>query len=216
MAFHYCYNGSVDTNKATCQGHDGLQTLGGYNQNLVRGNITWYDIINFPLVNELDFIYSPAIYNYWALNLTSFSIGDEVQALNSTYGAAAIFDHASYGRGAPMSATAYQRLIQLSGATQIILSNPPNNGGEAFYQFPCNRTAQLPPLKYGFAGSDRVWEITPHNYVEPLGADACTLNVRVIGAGDMIIGNFGETFSKDKYILFDFDELKVGVADLNW
>lgn len=176
----------------------------------------WYDIIHFPVVNVIDFVYSPAVYNYWTLNLTRFSLGDEDQPLNETTGAGAVFDHASYGRGAPMSVNAYQRLIDLSGATPITLETPPNNGNQSFYQIDCDQTENLPPLKYEFFGSDKVWEIRPSNYVEDLGDGTCVFNVRALGDGDMIIGNFGETFSKDKYVLFDFEKLRVGIADVNW
>ncbi|KAJ9244366.1 hypothetical protein DTO169E5_1971 [Paecilomyces variotii] len=216
VAFHYCYNGSVDTNKTTCGGHDGLQTLGGYNSRLVKGGVTWYDVIQFPEVNVVDFVYNPALLEYWAVGLTQFSIGDEVQPLNTTVGSAAVFDHASYGRGAPMSVNAYQKLINLSGATPIKLDSPPNNGNQSWYQIDCNKTQSLPPLKYQFSGSSKVWEIIPSNYVEKLDNGVCVLNVRTLGDGDWVIGNFGETFSKDKYVIFDFEKLKVGLADLNW
>lgn len=183
---------------------------------MVKGDVIWYDVIDFPEVNVVDFVYSPAVYNYWTLNLTRFCLGDEEQQLNKTVGAGAVFDHASYGRGAPMSVNAYQRLIDLSGATPITLQNPPNNGNQSFYQIDCGKIEQLPPLKYEFLGSDKVWEIKPSNYVDDLGGGVCVLNVRTLGYGDMVIGNFGETFSKDKYIIFDFEKLKVGIADVKW
>ncbi|KAL2001853.1 hypothetical protein VTN02DRAFT_1118 [Thermoascus thermophilus] len=216
VAFHYCYEGSPDSDKTTCGGHDGIQTLGGYRPHLVKGDVIWYDVIPFPVVNVVDFVYSPAVYNYWTLGLTRFSLGEEDQPLNRTTGAGAVFDHASYGRGAPMSANAYRRLIDLSGATPITLESPPNNGNQSFYQIDCDRTESLPPLKYEFRGSDKVWEIRPSNYVEDLGDGTCVFNVRVLGDGDMIIGNFGETFAKDKYVLLDFEKLRVGIADVNW
>ncbi|KAL9589561.1 MAG: hypothetical protein Q9203_001646 [Teloschistes exilis] len=215
VAFHYCYNGSVDASKSTCQGHDGLQTLGAYNESLVRGDLSWYDIGLFPEVNVVDFIYEPAVYNYWTLDLTKLSLGDKVQALNESAGAGAIFDHASYGRGAPLSVNAYAELIVATAATPITLDAPPNNGNQSFYKVDCATVTTFPPIRYQFRGHERVWEITPSNYVEKLN-DLCVLNVRTLGDGDFIAGNFGETFAKDKYIVFDFEKNKVGLADLNW
>ena len=215
VAFHYCYNGSVDTTKSTCGGYDGLQTLGGFNESLIDGEMSWYDIVFFTDVNEIDFEYSPPIYNYWTLQLTELSLGDNVQALNKSRGAGAIFDHASYGRGAPLSVNAYEELISMSGATPIALDSPPNNGNQSFYQVDCDKVEALPPIKYRFGGSERPWEIVPSNYVETIN-DTCVLNVRTLGDGDMIAGNFGETFAKDKYIVFDFEKLKVGLADVRW
>ncbi|KAL8818968.1 MAG: hypothetical protein Q9223_002509 [Gallowayella weberi] len=215
VAFHYCYNGSADTSKSTCQGHDGLQTLGGYNDSLVRGALSWYDIDFFPEVNVVDFVYEPALYNYWTLNLTKLSLGDKPQALNESTGAGAIFDHASYGRGAPLSVNAYAELIAATAATPITLDSPPNNGNQSFYRVDCATAATFPPIRYQFQGHERLWEITPSNYVEKLG-DLCILNVRTLGDGDFIAGNFGETFAKDKYVVFDFEKNKVGLADLSW
>ncbi|KAL8701337.1 MAG: hypothetical protein Q9224_000553, partial [Gallowayella concinna] len=215
IAFHYCYNGSVDTSKSTCQGHDGLQTLGAYNESLVQGDLSWYDIEFFPEVNVVDFVYEPAIYNYWTLNLTKLSLGDKAQALNKSTGAGAIFDHASYGRGAPLSVNAYAELISTTAASQITLESPPNNGNQSFYQVDCAKITTFPPIRYQFQGHERLWEITPSNYVEKLD-DLCILNVRTLGDGDFIAGNFGETFAKDKYVVFDFEKNKVGLADLSW
>ncbi|GKZ24117.1 hypothetical protein AbraIFM66951_008930 [Aspergillus brasiliensis] len=221
VSFIYCHN---NVTKAICSGHDGIQTLGGYNTSHVHGNITWYDIIVTEAINTLDFVYAPAVINYWALKLTRFSIGDEEQQLNQTttldgkQAAVAAFDHASYGRGAPVSVYGYQRLVELVGAKAVTLSDPPNNGEQGFYQFDCRNTSSLPPLRYEFAGSKRVWEIAPENYVEVLtnGTNKCTFNVRTLGDGAMVMGNFGETFAIDKYIMFDFETLQVGIADFAW
>jgi hypothetical protein len=30
------------------------------------------------------------------------------------------------------------------------------------------------------------------------------------------LGNFGETFLKDKYVIFDFEKNRVGLADIEW
>lgn len=150
--------------------------------------------------------------------MTQLRLGDEVMALNESTGAGAIFDHASYGRGAPLSVDAYDRLVQTSGATPITLEDPlaVNNGNQSFYRVDCNKTAELPPIRYQFAASDKEWEIIPANYVDDFGNGTCVLNVRTLGFGDMIAGNFGETFAKDKYVIFDFEKLKVGLADLKW
>lgn len=158
------------------------------------------------------------MYNYWNAQLTGFSVGDEVQLLNQSTGAAAIFDHASYGVGAPMSVNGYAHLVEVSNATLVNLNAAlvPNNGVQEFYAVDCAGVAGLPVLKYTFAGSAREWEITPANYVEEVEEGVCVLNVRVLGYGDMIIGNFGSTFARDKYVVFDFEELKVGLADLAW
>ena len=216
IAYHYCYNGSADTAKDSCNGHDALQTLGGYKQSLVKGEITWYDNFVFPEVNIVDFVYSPALLNYWALPLTKLSLGEEEQALNESAGAAAIFDHASYGRGAALSVNAYNRLIEITDAKPVTLTSSPNNGNQSFVQVDCGRSSTFPVLKYQFGEATRIWQIPPSHYVENVGNDTCVLNVRTLGDGDMIIGNFGETFAKDKYVLFDFEALKVGLADLNW
>lgn len=121
----------------------------------------------------------------------------------------------SYGRGAPLSVNAYKELISATAATPITLSLPPNNGNQSFYEVDCTKVATFPPIKYQFGGSKRVWEIVPSNYVDIVD-DKCVLNVRTLGDGDMIVGNFGETFAKDKYVVFDFEKNKVGLADLNW
>lgn len=59
-----------------------------------------------------------------------------------------------------------------------------------------------------------MWEIIPTNYVETVRVGVCVLNVRVIGEGSFAIGNFGETFAKDKYIVFDFEQLRVGLGEI--
>lgn len=215
VAFHYCYNGSTDISKATCGGFDALQTLGGYNKKLIKGELSWYDIIFFPEVNTVDFVYKPGIYNYWTLNLTGLSVGDKAQALNESTGAGAVFDHASYGRGAPLSVNAYEDLISTTGATPISLKSPPNNGNQSFYEVDCDKVPTFPSIKYQFGGSNRAWDIVSSNYIEKMDG-ACVLNIRTLGDGDMIAGNFGETFAKEKYVVFDFETNKVGLADLRW
>ncbi|KFZ03041.1 hypothetical protein V502_11286 [Pseudogymnoascus sp. VKM F-4520 (FW-2644)] len=216
IAFHYCYNGSVDTTKATCGGHDGIQTLGGFDPNRVKGGIEWYSIINFTAVNSEDFIYDPGFYDYWTVPLSSLSLGDEPQALNKSTGSAAVFDHASYGRGAALSDNAYLNLVKKAGATKIVMASPPNNGEQDFFEFDCARTASLPPIKYQFGKNKRYWEILPRNYVVDYKNGTCVLDIRTLGDEDFIIGNFGETFSKDKYVLMDFEKRRVGISDVKW
>ncbi len=165
-------------------------------------------------MNTVDFEYDPPLYNYWALPLTKMTLGDEEQAINRTTGAGAIFDHASYGRGAPLSENAYNRLISIAGGKPIELEDPPNNGNQSWVQIDCDKTDSLPPIKYQFGKGTKKWEIVPRNYVENFGNDVCVLNIRTLGEQDMVAGNFGETFAKDKYIVFDFEKLKVGVGSL--
>ena len=167
-------------------------------------------------MNEEDFIYSPGFYDYWTVPLTSLSLGNEPQAINKTTGAGAVFDHASYGRGAALSDNAYLNLIKKANATKIDMESPPNNGDQDTYEFDCAKTASLPPIKYKFGKTKRTWEIVPKNYVVDYKNGTCVLDIRTLGTGDFIIGNFGETFSKDKYILMDFEKHLVGIADLKW
>jgi hypothetical protein len=163
-----------------------------------------------------DFIYDPGFYDYWTVPLSSLSLGDEPQALNKSTGSAAVFDHASYGRGAALSDNAYLNLIKKAGATKIVMASPPNNGEQDFFEFDCARTASLPPIKYQFGKNKRYWEILPRNYVVDYKNGTCVLDIRTLGDEDFIIGNFGETFSKDKYVLMDFEKRRVGISDVKW
>jgi len=218
-SFIYCYNGTGAPPRSVCNGYDGIQTLGGYREKNVKGKVHWFENFVFPPVNDVDFVYDPPIYNYWGLPVSSFKIGDEVQALNTSYKgqAGAIFDHASYGRGAPVSTNAYQKLIALTSAKPIQLTEEtrPNNGNQTDFAVDCTKVSSFPTLKYAFGSDPKEWVITPENYVEKVNG-ACVLNVRTLGEGDFQIGNFGETFAKDKLVIFDFDKLKVGLADLTW
>ncbi|GAB1212185.1 hypothetical protein ATERTT37_001315 [Aspergillus terreus] len=230
VSFVYCHNSTFDQptpRRELCHGKDGLQTLGGPSPVLSLSDknnsspILWYDNIVFPPVNEIEFVYQPAVYNYWALRLTRHLIGDEEQALNTSIGGnpGAIFDHASYGRGVPMSENSYRRLIEITGGRPVVLdaNAAPNNGNQSFVSVNCEKVPSFPNVKYVFEGHDRVWEVTPANYVERRevdGKEVCVLNVRTLGEGDWIIGNFGETFAKDKVVLFDFEKLRVGLADV--
>ena len=224
VSFLHCYNATFGNSappRSLCKGNDAIQTLNGYHPNHIRGPITWYDNIVFPAVNVDVFVYDPPIYNYWATGVTKHLIGDEEQALNTTVGSAAIFDHASYGRGAPMSTQSYARLRQLTNAKSITLSEDeaPNNGDQPFASVDCDEVASFPAIKYQLAGNERIWEIVPQNYVEKVNGSngtVCVLNVRTLGGFDYSIGNFGETFAKDKVILLDFEALKVGVADARY
>ncbi|OTA01514.1 aspartyl protease [Trichoderma parareesei] len=222
VAFLYCYNstfGNAAPARSLCAGNDAVQSLGGYHSNWISaGSLKWYDSIIFPLVNTIDIVTSPEILNYWALPVTQHLIGNEVQAINKT-ASGAVFDYASFGRGAPVSINSYTRLIELTRARPITLDPAlaPNNGAQAFYSVPCSNVTKLPPLKYQFGAGTPQWEIIPENYVERIALSssetACVLNVRTLGDGDWIIGNLGETFAKDKVILFDFDKLQIGIAN---
>lgn len=202
-----------------CGGNDAIQSLGGIHNELIRGGtIYWYNIREYPDVNTLDFEYKPGFFNYWATELEQLKIGNEVQSIAPTSqdsGKGAIFDHASYGRGAALTADAYQRLVSLTGGTPVTLAAPPNNGNQSFYSVDCTKTASFPTLSYTFYGSPKEWEITPQNYVENVNG-TCVLNIRVLSTGNRFIGNFGETFLMDKYITFDFENLRVGLADIQW
>ncbi|UKZ48068.1 hypothetical protein TrVGV298_002304 [Trichoderma virens] len=201
-SFLYCYNstfGNTAPARALCNGNDALQTLGGYHSNFIQsGSLQWYDSVINLQVNIIDIITSPEILNYWALPVTKHSIGNESQPLNMT-ASGAIFD---YARATPITLDA---------------SLAPNNGAQAFHSVPCSKVPKLPPLKYQFGAGTPEWEILPQNYVEKIVVSStqtvCVLNVRTLGDGDWIIGNLGETFAKDKVILFDFDKLKVGIAN---
>lgn len=81
------------------------------------------------------------------------------------------------------------------------IQNPPNNGEQAFYQVDCDR---------------KQWTIELRNYVEKVDDSICVFNVRTSGTGNQFLGNFGETFAKDKYIIFDWQKLAVGIADIQW
>lgn len=170
-------------------------------------------------MNAVDFPFSPGIFNYWSVRITQLSLGNEVQALNTSVGggAAGIFDYASRGRGAPLSTNAYHRLVQMSNATAITLTaaEVPNNGPQAFYQVDCSRVHSLPCIRYQF-GDNKVWAIEPANYVEEVSANVCVLNVRTVGQGDFELGQLGETFLKDKYVVFDFEQNRVGLTEISY
>ncbi|KAI0205152.1 eukaryotic aspartyl protease [Astrocystis sublimbata] len=220
LAFHYCYPGSPDTSKSSCNGYDAIQTHGAINDSLVKGGeIVWYENRLFPDVNSLDFIFNPPVYNYWGIEVESVSVGGEAQVLTATpnnTGPAAIFDHAAGGRGLPLSETMYDTLLSLADAKPITLEDPPNNGKQAFYQVDCASVSTLPDISYKFTGSSKEWKVEPRNYVENIDESTCVLNVRVVGSGNMFLGNFGETFAKDKLIVFDFEKVLVGIADVQW
>ncbi|KAJ9293896.1 hypothetical protein DTO271G3_7272 [Paecilomyces variotii] len=58
--------------------------------------------------------------------------------------------------------------------------------------------------------------LLPRNYVEKIYNSTCVLNVRTVGNDTQFLGNFGEKFAKDKYIIFDWEKLAVGLADIQW
>lgn len=201
-------------------GADAVQTFGGYSVELASKGLTWYPLTSVPTVNQIDFPLSPEIFSYWSIELEKFSIGTEEQELNVTAESqlnakpAAIFDHASKGRGLPMSADGYARLVEVTKAVPAgNLTTPPNNGMQPFYTVDCGSVDQLPTVSYVFSGSAKEWLVTPVTYVSKL-ADTCVLNVRVIGSGAWELGNFGDTFLLGKYIVFDYENLMVGLADL--
>lgn len=218
-SFIYCYNGTGAPPRSVCGGHDGVQTLGGVKQQNIKGAVEWHDVISFPPVNVVDFVYSPYLGEYWTIPLTSMKIGDEAQALNTSYQghAAATFDHASYGVGAPMGEAGYHKLVSMVGGKPITLpkESRPNNGNQSDYSVDCSKVCTFPELKYSFGGSKREWVIRPENYVENING-TCVLNVRTLGNGTMQIGNFGKDFARDKVVQFDFATKRVGLSDLTW
>ncbi|KAI1812326.1 aspartic peptidase domain-containing protein [Poronia punctata] len=223
ISFHYCYNESPDPSKKTCSGANATQTLGGINRSLIKDHkIWWYPNKVFPDVNTRDFVYKPALYNYWGLEVSSIKIGNKTIPIKPTArdsAPAAIFDHASYGRGTPLSPNAYDYLVGRVGGRVLSFENKddaPNNGNQTFYAVDCRQRDTFPTISYRFKGSKKEWPVTPLHYVEEVEGGKCVLNVRTLAKGDEFIGNFGETFSKDKYIVFDYEELKVGIADVAW
>ncbi|KAH6672341.1 aspartic peptidase domain-containing protein [Halenospora varia] len=218
-AFSFCPN-------PTCPpGADAIQTFGGYSSSLAKKGLSWYPIVAVPEVNDIDFTFSPGVYSYWSIGLQNIFIGNERQSLNVTAQSvgdgvpAAIFDHASKGRGLPLSQNAYQRLVKSVGAqaipstSAVLTPYPPNNGPQSFYSVDCSKISSLPVVSYQFNGSPKLWKVQPADYVLNI-QGTCVLNVRTVGSGDYLLGNFGETFLKGKYIVFDFKKGRVGLAEV--
>lgn len=185
--FVYCYE---ESRKSVCNGHDGIQTMGGIRSDLIdRRKISWYDVKLYPDVNSLAFVYDPPVYNYWGVELEGLRIGNEVQKIEPTSnssGKAAIFDHASYGRGTPLSPNAYDRLVKMTGAKPVDLKEPPNNGPQKFFSVNCSKINSFPTIKYKFTGNSREWAVTPKMYVEKMKDGSCVLNVRALASGDKL------------------------------
>ncbi|KAG9238215.1 aspartic peptidase domain-containing protein [Amylocarpus encephaloides] len=215
-AFSFCPGPSCP------EGADAIQTLGGYSKALARKGLHWYDVVDVPAVNELAFTFSPKIYSYWSIQVSGLFIGSERQALNTTAAKqgdgvpAAIFDHASKGRGIPLSTDAYARLVQITRAKPVpagspILSAPPNNGPQPFFTVDCRKTRFFPPITYTFSGDRTRWTVEPSEYIAKVG-DACVIDARTLGKGSYLLGNFGDNFLKGKYVVFDFKKNRVGLA----
>ena len=158
------------------------------------------------------------MFNYWATEVTDVWIGDEPQPFNRSEGkVTGVFDHASRARGAPLSPNSYKRLVNIAEGKVIKLNAteaPNNNIAQEFFQVDCGKASGLPTLKYRFGGSARVWTITPAAYVDELTPGTCVLNIRAIGPPDWLLGNFGETFLIGKYIVLDFETLRVRLSEL--
>lgn len=183
----YCYD---DEKKPACDGWDGIQSLGGIRRDLIKDDkIWWYKTEKYLDVNTLDFKYNPAFYNYWSIELDSLKIGDEQQKVlptSNSSGKGAIFDHASYGRGMPMTANAYDRLVEMTQATPIEMKTPINNGEQANYAVDCKAAKSFPTVSYQFRGHAKEWHMTPDAYVATVEDGSCVLNVRVIAEGDKL------------------------------
>jgi hypothetical protein len=218
-AFAFCPNPSCP------EGADAIQTLGGYSPALARKGLSWYDIVEVPEVNEIDFTFAPGVYSYWSIGLSGLYIGNQAQKLNTTAiqtkegVPAAIFDHASKGRGVPLSVDAYANLVKIAGGKPIAANSPlltpsaPNNGPQPFFSFDCKKAKSLPPISYTFTGSRKQWSVEASEYVVNV-SGTCILNIRTIGEGSYLLGNFGENFLKGKYIVFDYANQRVGLAEV--
>lgn len=164
--------------------------MGGIRHDLInRQKIWWYDVKLYPDVNTLAFVYDPPMYNYWGVELESLKIGTELQKIEPTSnssGKGAIFDHASYGRGTPLTPNAYARLAKITGAKPVDLKEPPNNGPQKFFSVDCSKINSFPAIKYKFSGSSREWAVTPEMYVEKMKDGSCILNVRALASGDKL------------------------------
>lgn len=183
----YCYE---ESKMAVCDGWDAIQSLGGIRRDLIKSDkIWWYKVEKFLDVNILNFKYNPAFYNYWGIELDSLSIGEELQKTTRTSnssGKAAIFDHASYGRGVALTANAYDRLVELTQGTPIEMEVPVNNGEQATYAVDCTEVDSFPDISYKFRGNDKTWSVPPKHYVETMEDGSCVLNIRVLGDGDRL------------------------------
>lgn len=188
VGFVYCYDAAKKKN--ICKGADGLQTLGGVRSDLIKDEkIWWYDVGMYPDVNHLDFMYDPPMYNYWGIELASLTIGNESQKIVPTSdisGKGAIFDHASYGRGIPLTLNAYGRLVTMTQAKPLKPKTLPNNGPQSFYSVDCGAVASFPEVKYTFVGHSREWVVKPQHYVDTIDNGTCTLNVRALASGDRL------------------------------
>ncbi|KAL2758017.1 hypothetical protein ACRALDRAFT_1092086 [Sodiomyces alcalophilus JCM 7366] len=218
VGYVWCYDeGKI----AACGGNDAIQSWGGYRKDLVKGKVFWYDNVVFPDINEISYIWDPPFLNYWATPLQDLWIGDELQptvATSENSGKGAVFNHATFGRGIPLTQNAYNKLIQIVGGEELHLDDPTavNNGEQQLYSVSCEKINSYPPVKYQFVGHDKVWKVPAKHYIDQLEDGTCVLNARVTSDGDKFLGSFGDQFLKDKQIIFDFENLKVGLAEIKW
>jgi hypothetical protein len=185
--FVYCHS---DQLKPVCDGNDGVQSFGGIRRDLIKNDkIWWYKTQVFPDVNNYNFIYDPAIYNYWGIELDGLKLGDEEQIVTGTSnvsGKGAIMDHAAYGRGVPLTEHSYDRLVEITQGVPVELEVPPNNGEDAFYAVDCNEIVNFPPVTYTFRGNQKEWSVKPEDYVVKMEDGTCVLNARTHAKGDQL------------------------------
>lgn len=231
VGWHMC--GALK-NADTCYGEDYLTIMGGTDHSVYKkSDMQHHDLDISPCVNSGTHLsLSPSRENYWATKWTGFFIGNKAFSLaakdSPNYNATtaspacdpidpiAIWDQDKFGHGAPMPLSAFNYLVNLTGAVKISdTAFPFNAGTQGLYSVPCGKVSSLPNINYEITHKQNI-TLTPDQYVDSqYMPGTCLLNARtwdrpIDGAQTF----FGLTVISRTYLAFDYDKNVVGVAPL--
>jgi hypothetical protein len=176
---------------------DGELVIGGYDEARMRGDVNWVNL---------------ARPGYWLIAIESVKFGDAVITANDTGGSMDTGTSIIYGPPGQVRAM----VASIEGAQF--------NTQEGLYSIPCD--TRLPSLEFGIGG--RGYRVPGEDLVLRDGSGFfCFFGVAImgmrVGAGDgpvpfQYVGNtwvVGDTFLRQYYTIYDYDNERFGLADLN-
>lgn len=157
-------------------------TFGSIDESAIRGNITF-----LPL---------SARSRNWSVDVRNVTV-NQLRVLNRLRATFTTITNLIQ-----MSATAAHRLNFYLGARRFT---------REMYAVPCWQAATMPNVTIAFANSNRVFTLTPEDYVMPISLDLCRTAFGV-GAPNGVM-KLGGGFMKKFYTILDADKQQVGLGE---
>jgi hypothetical protein len=182
-------------------------SIGGYDKTKVDAGAVWSKASVVP--------YPDADYNYWAINMATFTLGGSSTNLCPDGCTAIIDSGTSY---LAVGATQYAAIIshlqtKVTGCPSSLLEDP-SMGSDSASAMTCMGTelSDFPDFTFNFAPSDVSLVLKGSDYADCSDSAGCSVLITKSTGDDSELWIFGDSFMKQYYTVFDRENKEVSFA----